>query len=119
MTLVQKLNKYLSDDLTAEMNDASELSLTGTLDIATVPGLWQGRSILTDYSDQALCVNLSGLQRTDSAGVAFLVNLIALFAQQNKHLNFVNLPAQLRDIIRVSGLELLFYNTTVNSHEEP
>jgi len=58
---------------------------------------------------QAVEVNLGGLSRVDSAGLAMLVCWQNMVKKQGGELRFVDIPAQLANLIRVSDLETLFF----------
>ncbi|MBF6309145.1 STAS domain-containing protein, partial [Nocardia farcinica] len=52
-----------------------------------------------------VCFDLQAVTRSDSAGLALLVEWMQFARQQDRKLSFRNLPDQLRDIARISGLE--------------
>ncbi|EKK5269873.1 lipid asymmetry maintenance protein MlaB [Cronobacter dublinensis] len=54
---------------------ASQLRLRGTLDRETLMPLWEQRQSATDGVQR---IDLSGLTRVDTAGLALLVQLVAL-----------------------------------------
>lgn len=49
--------------------------------------------------------DLSGVEKTDSAGLALLVEWMAWGEKHQKPIRFVNIPRQMMDIARVSGLD--------------
>ncbi len=74
---------------------------------AITPGLWeQSKEILTKAA-AAIAINLNDVTQCDSTGVAFIVSWVRLAGKQNKKLSLLNVPAQMRTIIHVSGLEKL------------
>lgn len=85
------------------------LVLSGELTYETVPEL--SRSLESTFKQSPrLCVDLSGLERVDSAGLALLVEWTRLAHALGHPLEFIEAPQQLLTIARVSGLErmLLF-----------
>lgn len=77
--------------------------LTGELEFATVPGLLAGpgRNLGASASE----VDLAGVTRADSAGLALLVAWTRASARAGHAIRFIHVPAQLLSIARVSGLE--------------
>ncbi len=80
--------------------------LKGDLSFASVPQLWeQNRSILFEDDSSEMDINLSTLERSDSSGLAMLVEWYREAEQNNKKITFLNIPQQMYDIARVSGLD--------------
>lgn len=80
------------------------LRLSGELTYATVPEL--SRSLEPTLKQwPRLCVDLSGLDRVDSAGLALLVEWTRLAHALGHPLEFIEAPQQLLTIARVSGLD--------------
>lgn len=77
--------------------------LTGELDFATVPGLLDGDG--RDLAESASEVDLAGVTRADSAGLALLIAWTRARTQVGKPIRFTHVPAQLLSIARVCGLE--------------
>jgi len=88
-----------------------QLQLTGELDFKTVPLLAVGSEHLFDNGEQ-LDVDLGGVGRADSAGVALLIEWQRQALHQNKSIVFHNVPSQMLAIARLSGVDdLLSLNT--------
>lgn len=84
--------------------------LSGELSFTTVPQVWTAarRLIAEDGSgSSALHLDLAGVERADSAGVALLLEWLREARRQGRHLRLDNVPAQMQAIARVSGLEEL------------
>ncbi len=77
--------------------------VTGALVLDTVPALWAERNRLLKPGQTVL--DLQGVERTDSAGVALLVSLLREARTSQTSLEFANIPAQLRSLARVSGVD--------------
>jgi phospholipid transport system transporter-binding protein len=77
--------------------------VTGELDFATVPGLLAdcGSELAASASE----VDLAGVTRADSAGLALLIAWTRDRARAGQPIRFTHVPAQLLSIARVCGLE--------------
>ncbi len=80
--------------------------LKGDLSFASVPMLWeQNRTTLFEDECSELDINLSTLERSDSSGLAMLIEWYREAEQSNKKITFLNLPQQMYDIARITGLD--------------
>ncbi len=82
--------------------------LRGELSFSTVPGLLnEGRHLLLEasHAKAGVTIDLQKVTRTDSAGLALLVEWTRSARQQNMTINFLNTPAQMLALARLSGLE--------------
>jgi phospholipid transport system transporter-binding protein len=78
--------------------------LAGDLDFATVPALRGGLDI--GSADRTrISIDLAGVTRSDSAGLALLIEWLRESERLGKTITFLNMPAQLQSIARVCGLE--------------
>ena len=84
---------------------AAEVS--GELTFATVPAYLQRNGALFAGSGD-LVIDLQGVTRADSAGVALLVEWLRLARAAGRTVRYRNLPSQVEALIRVSGLEKAF-----------
>jgi phospholipid transport system transporter-binding protein len=93
-----------TDEGQATLRPDGVLAVRGALTFDTVPGLW-GQSIewLATTKGSAT-VDLSEVRRTDSAGLALLVEWLRRAAGRGQAVKFVNIPEQVRSLIRVNGL---------------
>ena len=82
------------------------LQLSGVLDLESAPALLSAIEAL-DYDTPAVAVDLSGVERSDSAGVALLVAWMRNARAAQRDIRFINMPAQMRNITRVSGLDTI------------
>lgn len=78
--------------------------LSGELGFHTVPELWQQTRTLF-HDCRSLTIDLSGVERSDSAGLALLVEWMREAARCGAELHFVNMPPQMLAIARVSSLD--------------
>lgn len=84
--------------------DGGGLRLDGELGFATARSLWQEAD---DYlpATGAVTIDLGGVTRADSAGVALLIHWTRIQRDHGGVVEFVNIPAQMRSIARVSGVD--------------
>ena len=93
-----------------KMADDGRLLLTGELSMDTVPELLK-QGHLQNGSDAQIRVDLQGVERADSAGVALLVEWQRAASCQQRSISFQNIPSQMLAIARLSGVdELLALN---------
>ena len=92
-----------------EQADDGRLVLSGELSMATVPTLLaQG---LHSAEAAEVRVDLQGVTRADSAGVALLIEWQRAARRQQRRLRFQNIPPQMLAIARLCGVdELLALN---------
>ncbi len=90
----------------------SSQAVSGALTFETVPGLYRNSSSwFTGTGD--LTIDLAQVERTDSAGLALLIEWLRRARVANRTLRFANIPAQVQTLIRINGLQdaLLNHNT--------
>ncbi|PCI68418.1 MAG: anti-sigma-factor [Piscirickettsiaceae bacterium] len=85
-------------------SNAGVITVSGELVFDKVVALLK---ISNQYFDgsSTLLFNLHGVVKTDSAGLALLVEWTRLAFQKGQAINFCDVPKQLLDIARVSGLD--------------
>jgi phospholipid transport system transporter-binding protein len=82
--------------------------LEGELDFNTVPEVLQHTgACMRDVP--WIIVDLKGVTRADSAGLALLVEWLRESERAGLSISFVNVPAQLLSIARVCGLEEILH----------
>lgn len=84
--------------------DGDSYRLSGVLDFANVPELTQSLPAMFTNKRQ-ITVDLSGVTRTNSAGMALLLEMQRLARDSECHLSLQHLPPSLRNIIRISELD--------------
>ena len=81
---------------------ASALRLTGKLDHETLLPLWNQRNnVMQGISE----MDLSGLSRVDSAGLALLVHLQDIVRRQGTQLTFSGISDKLQSLIALYNLQ--------------
>jgi phospholipid transport system transporter-binding protein len=90
---------------TIERQDANQFVIKGELNMYTVPELAETAHGLLGQLRGEVSVDLSGVSRADSAGLALLIDLQRLARQQQCAIRFLHLPEQLSQILRLSELD--------------
>ena len=93
----------MADAQLLENGDGSWL-LQGELDFASVPSVLRHAGV-NMLGKELVTVDLKGVTRADSAGLALLVEWLRESENAGNRIEFVNVPAQLLSIARVCGLE--------------
>jgi len=78
--------------------------LVGDLSFTTVPALRDGLDIKSADRPR-ISIDLGGVTRSDSAGLALLIEWLRESERLGKTITFLNMPAQMQSIARVCGLE--------------
>lgn len=94
-----------SVSMTQETN--GRIYLKGELSFQTVPGFFSRHPNIFGDGGQDLEVDLDGVSRADSAGIALLVEWQRQARQKDRSICFYNIPPQLLAIARLSGLEAI------------
>jgi phospholipid transport system transporter-binding protein len=82
--------------------DGNIIRLSGQLDKDNAHLLWEARESLLSKGG---CLDLSGLDRTDSAGLAALVALLAWAHRNSLSVELASPSPQLLALARVSGVQ--------------
>jgi phospholipid transport system transporter-binding protein len=87
-----------------QVGENGRLEIHGDLNFDSVPVLWPSCRARISERDQ-LDIDLSQVVRSDSAGLALLVECLRQARQVGKTVRFFNIPAQMLAIARVSSLD--------------
>lgn len=90
----------MADGLSWQSHDGA-LALSGCLDRETLLPLWRQRDALLAQAD---ALDLSGVQRVDSAGLALLVHFYAQRQQQGRELRVTGVSDRLKTLIDLYNL---------------
>ncbi|MEI2265373.1 lipid asymmetry maintenance protein MlaB [Erwinia sp. CGal63] len=82
--------------------EANRLHLAGELERETLAALWQQRETVMKQIDT---IDVSALERVDSAGLALLVHLRQIALQQGKAPGFTGITDKLRSLIALYNLQ--------------
>ena len=86
--------------------DDGRLLVSGELSMDTVPGLLQQEHLQAGGDDE-IRVDLQGVERADSAGVALLIDWQRTANHQQRNIRFQNIPSQMLAIAHLSGVDEL------------
>jgi phospholipid transport system transporter-binding protein len=87
---------------------AGKVALRGALTFATAKQAREaGRRVIEASADAALEMDLSGVTESDSAGLAVLLDWLALARRHGRRLSFKTLPAPIQAVARLSNVEVL------------
>lgn len=79
--------------------------IEGELNMQTVPAVAKELSgLIFNIKGDELTFDLGGVTRSDSAGVALLVDVMQLATEKKINLHFSYLPQQMKEIAGISGL---------------
>jgi phospholipid transport system transporter-binding protein len=78
--------------------------LTGDLNFSTVPALRAGPDFKATDRPR-ISIDLAGVTRSDSAGLALLIEWLRESERLGKSITFMNMPVQMQSIARVCGLD--------------
>jgi len=87
--------------------EGETLRLRGGLDLTTVAGLWSESRDLFESSRPPARVDLSAVERVDSAGVALLVQWVAMARARGVTLRVDGMNPAMGDLIALADLEPL------------
>lgn len=94
------------DECSIESVGAGSFVLRGELSFDTVMGLSR-RSAKLLWQTEEVVLDLGAVTRTDSAGLALLVEWIRAARRSKKTILFRNIPAQMMAVAEVVGLDSL------------
>jgi len=80
------------------------LEIHGELSFASAPALWR-ECRAQCAAGNAIDIDLGQVQRSDSAGLALLVEWLREAQRSGANLRFFNIPAQMLEMARASGLD--------------
>ena len=95
--------------MTTEMAEISQpsagtIALKGVLNFDTVPALMkQAEPMLAQSKD--VSVDFSGVEKTNSAGLALLLEIVRFMQLRNASVRFENIPEQIAIVARAYGID--------------
>lgn len=88
-----------------KLQDDGRFLVSGEMNAVTVPALRRTAKDLITTSTAELFFDLQDVGRSDSAGVALLIDWMRLAKEKQLEIKFQNLPEQMWEIARVSDLD--------------
>ncbi|NJN47198.1 MAG: STAS domain-containing protein [Candidatus Competibacteraceae bacterium] len=84
----------------------THFAVHGELNFASIVALWQeSERLFPNHS--SLTIDLAGISRSDSSGVALLVEWLRLAKRRQQSVQFTHVPLQMQAIIEVADLTQL------------
>ncbi len=82
----------------------NRLSVQGDLDVYSVAEAIRQGSKLIESNDSFEVIDMGDVKKIDSAGLAFIIELMKLAKKNNKNIQFKNIPARMHAVAEVYGL---------------
>lgn len=95
--------------------DNGRVVLDGQLTRNTVPAIWANRGTWLAGDQDALTVDLEGVEKVDSAGVAMLLQVKRALRSSQRDLMIINANQQFEAMLKVSGVDALLTLGSLNS----
>ena len=89
-----------------KQNEQAQYEIEGELSFESVPHLCE-RIVDVIKDSSALVINLAKVSRSDSAGVAMLLDWLHTARAKDVDIKFLNIPEQMLSIAHVSGLDAI------------
>ena len=83
--------------------------VSGQLTFQTVPRFLTHTDKLLQNNSGTVTIDMHGVTLADSAGLALMIEWLQLARAAKHEVVFTNIPEQMRDLIRVNGLDRVFF----------
>lgn len=94
---------------TAFVNQKDDrVEVHGELTFTTVPKLCACSAAIVGCRSTVITIDMKHVSRADSAGLALMVEWLRLARDDNRQLRFIEVPQQVRQLTRVTGLDGAF-----------
>ncbi|VFM98246.1 MAG: anti-sigma-factor antagonist [Candidatus Kentron sp. G] len=91
--------------------EKNTFAITGELAFSSVPNLWRKNKHLftnTSAATREIVIDLDEVLRTDSAGLALMIEWLRRANNQNIILRFQNIPKQMLSLAKMAEVDFLF-----------
>nr|VFJ44848.1 MAG: phospholipid transport system transporter-binding protein [Candidatus Kentron sp. FM]VFJ45797.1 MAG: phospholipid transport system transporter-binding protein [Candidatus Kentron sp. FM]VFK06988.1 MAG: phospholipid transport system transporter-binding protein [Candidatus Kentron sp. FM] len=91
--------------------EKNTFAITGELSFSSVPNLWRKNKHLftnTSSATREIVIDLDEVLRTDSAGLALMIEWLRRANNQNIILRFRNIPKQMLSLAKMAEVDFLF-----------
>ncbi len=85
-----------------EMVADSAFRVSGVLDFSTVPDVWVASQPLLRQAGSSTSIDLGGVSQVDSAGLALVLEWVALAGEAGQKLRILGAPEKLLALARIS-----------------
>lgn len=82
--------------------------ISGSLTFQTVPRFQDQADSLLRGNALSVTIDMQGVIQADSAGLALMIEWLQMARAAKRELVFAHIPEQMRDLIRVNGLQQMF-----------
>lgn len=106
-----------STEARLERRGEGRFEVVGTLSFASVPALWSAAGQVLDGQGE-LEIDLARIERSDSAGLALLVEWLRESRRRGFRLRFTNIPEQLQAMARLSHVESLLSSAPTPAQDQ-
>lgn len=96
--------KAKNNPATLDQIEKGQFRISGELDFQSVPIIWEKSQELFGSSDSVV-VDLTGVVRCNSAGLALLIQWMRYAKSLDKRIVFHHIPEQMREIAKVCGVD--------------
>jgi len=86
----------------------NKFDIQGDLIFSTVGAIYEKNNLLLTATGETIEINLAGVKRADSSGLALIIEWLRIAKQLHKPLHFTHVPKQILDLAKLSSLEDLF-----------
>ena len=93
-------------DINVSLHKDGTIQVKGDLYFDNLVAIYK-KIVLVINTLQIITLDLAGLTALDSSGLVLLTSLIKIARQENKKITVINIPKNLRDLARVSGVDIL------------
>ncbi|MFC3607863.1 STAS domain-containing protein [Stutzerimonas tarimensis] len=92
-------------EASVRLGEAGELRLAGVLDYRTGPALREaGRKLIASAGASGLRIDCGEVEKSSSVGISLLLAFLRDVGEQDGEARIANLPQDMREIARVTGL---------------
>lgn len=84
--------------------ESGHYCIVGSLTVDTVPQFVDKMTRMFEKNDPVQIIDLAGILKSDSSGVALLVEWMRQANRINTKIRFLNMPENMRAIVTVTGL---------------
>ncbi|HLE93928.1 MAG TPA: STAS domain-containing protein [Sulfuricaulis sp.] len=88
--------------------DDGVFAVSGQVTFQTVPQFSGQTEKWLQSGNHRVTIDMQAVTLVDSAGLALMIEWLQLARTANREIGFTNIPGQMRDLIRVNGLEQVF-----------
>jgi len=88
--------------------DDGVFAVSGRVTFQTVPQFLGLTKRWLQSGNGRVTIDMQAVTLVDSAGLALMIEWLQLARTANREIGFTNIPGQMRDLIRVNGLEQVF-----------